>query len=181
MVGKYSLSENQFGLRKGKSTVGAIQAVVNTATKSTRGTDKRKGFCAFVSIDIRNTCMTISCVWTYLRYFADDALVIYAAEDVGILELRTNESLWWAKSWLDSRGLQMAPKKTEALLVMDRRSFEHPKIVLGEHKVVWKKSNKHLGERIDWRLMLLRSGQVPLTTMLFRKSCLRHREVSRWK
>ena len=51
--------------------------------------------------------------------FADDALVVTATDDVRILELRINESLWRAEPWLDSRGLKIAPKKTEALLVMD--------------------------------------------------------------
>ena len=64
--------------------------------------------------------------------FADDALVVCAADDVKILELRINDSLWLAKRWLDSRCLKMAPEKTEALLVTDRRSFKYPKIVLGD-------------------------------------------------
>ena len=41
--------------------------------------------------------------------FVDDALVVCTADDVGILELRINESLSRAKRWLDSRGLKMAP------------------------------------------------------------------------
>ena len=67
--------------------------------------------------------------------FADDALVLCVADDVRILELRINESLRRAKRWLDSRGLKMASEKTEALLVTDRRSFQYPRIVLGEHEV----------------------------------------------
>ena len=39
----------------------------------------------------------------------------------------------------------MAPEKTEALLVTDRRSFQYPRIVLGEHEIEWKKSIKYLG------------------------------------
>ena len=65
-----------------------------------------------------------------------------AADDVRILELRTNESLCRAKRWLDSRGLKMAPEKTEALLVRNRRSFQYPRIVLGEHEVECKTSIK---------------------------------------
>ena len=72
--------------------------------------------------------------------FADDALVVCAANDVVFLELRTNESLWRAKRRLDSRGLKMAPEKTEAFLVTDRRSFQYPKIVLGEHEIEWKRA-----------------------------------------
>ena len=67
--------------------------------------------------------------------FADDTLVVCTADDVRILELRINESLWWAKRWLDSSGRKMAPEKTEALLVKNRRSFQYTRIVLGEDEV----------------------------------------------
>ena len=55
MFGENSLSENQFGFRKGKSTVPveAIQAVVDIATKARRRTGKLKEFYALISIDIR--------------------------------------------------------------------------------------------------------------------------------
>ena len=82
----------------------------------------------------------------------DDAFVVCAVKDVRILQLRINESLWRAKIWLDNRGLKMAPEKTEALLVMDRRSFQYPRIVLGEHEVEWKTSIKYLGVQLDGRL-----------------------------
>ena len=158
---------NQFGFSKGRSTVNAIQAVVNIATNARRGTGKRKGFCALISIDIRNAFNTerwkicieamvqkkvpdyplrmiddylsdrwviykgykwsliedMTCgvpqgswvrplVWNvmydgFLRLdlpagtsiigFADDTLVVCAAEDVRILELRVNERLWREK------------------------------------------------------------------------------------
>ena len=52
---------------------------------------------------------------------------------VGPLVWNVNESLWRAKRWLDSKGLKMAPEKTKALLVTDRRFFQYPRIVLGEH------------------------------------------------
>ena len=38
LVGENGLSENQFGFRKGRSTVDAIQAVVNIATNARKGT-----------------------------------------------------------------------------------------------------------------------------------------------
>ena len=46
------LSENQFGFRKGRSTVDAIQAVVDAVTNARKGTGKRKEFCASISSDI---------------------------------------------------------------------------------------------------------------------------------
>ena len=116
MVRENGLSKNQFGFRKGRSTVEAIQAVVDIATKARRGTGKRKGFCALISIDIRNAFNTARwniCneamvqktvseydflridlpVGTSIIGFADDALVVCAADDVEILELRINDSL----------------------------------------------------------------------------------------
>ena len=92
--------------------------------------------------------------------FADDALVVCAADDVGILELRINESLRRAKRWLDSRGLKMAPEKSEALLVTERRSFQYSKIVLGEHEIEWKKSIKYLGVQLDRRLSFCEHLQI---------------------
>ena len=169
MVGENGLSENQFSFRKGRSTVDAIQAVVDIATKARRGTGKHKGFCALISIDIRNAFNTarwnicleamvrkkvpdylfrmiddylsdrwviykgdrrsfkeeMVCgapqrwwvgplVWnvmyddfqrldlpagTSIIGFADDALVVCAADDVRILKLRINGSLWRTKRW----------------------------------------------------------------------------------
>ena len=58
LVGKNGLSENQFGFRKGRSTVDPIQTVVDIATKARRGNGKRKWFCALMSIDTRNAFNT---------------------------------------------------------------------------------------------------------------------------
>ena len=124
-------------------------------------------FKKFTKITCFSGCKTSCDVWNvmyndFLRMdlpagtsiigFADDALVVCAADNVGILELRINDSLWRAKRWLDSRGLKMAPEKTEALLVSDRRSFQYLRIVLGEHEIEWKKSIKYLGVKLDQRL-----------------------------
>ena len=46
----------------------------------------------------------------------------------------------------------MAPEKTEALLLTDRRSFTYPRIVLGEHEIKWKKSIEYLAVQLDRRL-----------------------------
>ena len=158
------LLEESLREASGRSTVDAIQALVNIATNARNGTGKRKGFCTLISIDIRNAFNTgrwnicieaimrknvpdyllrmidgylsvrwvmyegdkwsfkeeMTCgalqgsrvgpvVWNvmyddFLRMdlparksvisFADDALVVCAAADFRILELRINESLW---------------------------------------------------------------------------------------
>ena len=45
----------------------------------------------------------------------------------------------------------MAPEKTEALLVRDMRSFQYPRIVLGENEVESKTRIKYLGVQLDRR------------------------------
>ena len=84
--------------------------------------------------------------------FADDARVVCAADDVKIMKLSISDSVWLAKRWLNSRYLKMATEKTESLLITDRRSFQYPKIALGEHEIEWKKSIKYLGVQLDRRL-----------------------------
>ena len=54
----------------------------------------------------------------------------------------------------------MAPEKTEALLVTDRRSFQNPRIVLGEHEIEWKKSIKYLDAQLDRRLSFVEYLQI---------------------
>ena len=103
MFGKNSLSENKFGFIKNRSTVDAIQAVVDIPTLARIGAGKRRGFFSLISIDIRNAFNTAR--WNIC------------------IEAKT-----------------------------DRRSFQYPKIVLGEHEVVWKKIIKYLGVQLDRRL-----------------------------
>ena len=74
------------------------------------------------------------------------------AEKGSRLPVANDRWLWRAKRWLDSRCLKMAPEKTEALLVTDRKSFKYPRIALGEHEIKWKKSIKYLGVQLYRRL-----------------------------
>ena len=78
MVRENNLSKNQFGFRKGRSTVDAIQAVVDIATKARRGTGNHKGFCALISIDIRNAFNTVRwniCIEAMVRKKVPDYLL----------------------------------------------------------------------------------------------------------
>ena len=75
--------------------------------------------------------MKISCAWNYLLEQSDDALFVCAAEDVRILELRINESLWRLKRWIHSRGLTMA--RQEIFLIPEDRS----------RRTLGRKENKH--------------------------------------
>ena len=78
LVGENGLSDNQFGFRKGRSTVDAIQAVANIATNARKGTGKRKGIYALISIDIRNAFNTARrniCIEAMVRKKVPDYLL----------------------------------------------------------------------------------------------------------
>ena len=78
MIRENGLSENQFGFRKGMSIVDILQEVVDITTKARRGTGKRKGFCALISIDIRNAFNTARwniCIEAMVRKKAPDYLL----------------------------------------------------------------------------------------------------------
>ena len=78
MVGENSLSVNQLCFRKSRSTVDAIQAVVDIATEARRGSDKRKEFCALNSMDIHNafnTARWMKCIEAMMPKKVPDYLV----------------------------------------------------------------------------------------------------------
>ena len=100
MEGENNLSENQFGFKKGGSTVDAIQAVVDIATNPRRGTGKRKGFCALVIIDIRVQYREMEKLHSRLPV-ADDGQLFY--QQVGDLRGRKMVSQTRDKMWCPSR------------------------------------------------------------------------------
>ena len=84
--------------------------------------------------------------------FADDSLLLCWSDDERILEMNVNTSLFLMKRWMDSKGLQLAIQKTEAILVTDRRVFRVPEIVLGTERIEWKKHLRYLGVELDTKL-----------------------------
>lgn len=84
--------------------------------------------------------------------FADDAIIVAIADNIYALKLRIDESLWRVKRWLDSRGLDMAVQKTEAVLVTRRKKFEWPRLEIDGQEVAWMKSMTYLGVVIDRQL-----------------------------
>ena len=93
----------------------------------------------------------------------DDALIVCATQDVETLELSINESMWQKKRWLNNTGLEMTLKKTDSLLVMSRRSFRYPKIVLGGREGAWSRRIKDLGIQLHQRLSFGENLQFAMT------------------
>lgn len=59
-----NLSEKQYGFRKGRSTIQAIQHVHNLAMAEKSKTLKTRGLCVLITLDVRNAFNTVS--WDYI-------------------------------------------------------------------------------------------------------------------
>ena len=61
---------------------------------------------------------------------------------------------------MGDRCLKMAPVKTEALLFTDRRFYQYPMIVHGDHVIEWKKSIRYLYVQLDRTLSFREHLQI---------------------
>ena len=56
--------------------------------------------------------------------FADDPLVVYVTEDVGMLELRINKCLWQAKRWMDKRSTEYDPGEDQGFTSHEHKMLQ---------------------------------------------------------
>jgi len=88
----------------------------------------------------------------HLVGFADDLAVIGVARTGELLEVAVNSVLQDIDTWMRSRGLELAHRKTEAVMLTRRRAFVPPRLVVGGHEVELAKDIRYLGVRLDKRM-----------------------------
>ena len=121
MVGEDGISENQFGFRKGRSTVDAIQAVVDIATKARRGSGRRKGFCALICIDIPNAFNTARlniCIKAMVRKKVPDYLLRIIDDYLSDRWVKCEDDKWSLKEEMTCGTPQGSPVGPLVLNVM---------------------------------------------------------------
>lgn len=84
--------------------------------------------------------------------YADDLAVLVEAEDAPELVFRVNESLDRIKEWMEHKNLEIAPQKTEAILLKGSRKRESISFEVAGQKVRPQKYVKYLGITLDERL-----------------------------
>ena len=213
MEAKGCLAEDQFGFRRGRSTISALQRVYDTAQAEMRKTLKTRKLCMAIFLDVRNAFNTMRwdvirrvmeergispylrrIIGAYLsersltagesplRYertagvpqgsilgptlwnlayngvlevalpegvrplaYADDLALLVTAKKEDDLERQANEALSAVARWMMTNGLELAPEKTEAILLSGRKKCRELNIVLNEHRVELSKKAKYLG------------------------------------
>lgn len=209
---KGGLSLQQYGFTKGRSTVGAIERVLETAADARRGNK----LCALVLVDIKNAFNTASwprimyrlvqkkiqphvvnlmgsylkhrsvqvtsrkciqvtgavpqgsvlgpCLWNILYddvlrlnipqdsllvAYADDLAAVVVGKDEKELMDNGNDILRKILQWIDLNELEIAPEKSEAVLLVGMRRPKNVSFKLGSTTIEPQKVVKYLGVLID--------------------------------
>lgn len=88
----------------------------------------------------------------HLVGFADDVAVVVTAKTEELLMSNANMALGKIAEWMTSRHLQLAPSKTEAVILTKRRKMEKIEFTLLESKIEPLKAIKYLGVWLDTTL-----------------------------
>ncbi|KAI5703571.1 hypothetical protein M8J75_013476 [Diaphorina citri] len=84
--------------------------------------------------------------------YADDLAVVVIAKTAPEIEERTNETLNRINSWMVNHGLELAPEKSEAVLLIGRKSCGPVHIHLNGAEIPLSDNVKYLGVILDRRL-----------------------------
>ncbi|XP_028982466.1 uncharacterized protein LOC114841596 [Diachasma alloeum] len=122
------LAGNQYGFRKGRSTLEAINLVVDTASEAIAGKrwlNGKKKYCLVATLDIKNAFNSAG--WDY------DVAVVIVGKYLEEINFTFDKAFEIIRRWMDSAGLNLAEHKTEAVLITSRKIIETITLQQAEH------------------------------------------------
>jgi hypothetical protein len=221
---KNGLADTQYGFRKGRSTLSALDRVISIAEAERTKTLKTRKLCLAVFLDVRNAFNSMSwnvivetmvrkgispylirilgsylerreiqyglgneegqgaaptfrvtagvpqgsvlgpVLWnmayngvlelkmpegTSMVAYADDLALIVTAKKEAELERTAEDALEAVAAWMEEHRLELAPEKTEAIMLIGRRKCRPIRIRLQGHIVATKRQVKYLGVVLD--------------------------------
>lgn len=84
--------------------------------------------------------------------FADDLAVVVTAHNADLLEEVANPALAVVNRWMEANGLEIAPAKSEAVILTRKWAYRDPVFTINGLPIPVKKSIKYLGVQFDSRL-----------------------------
>lgn len=84
--------------------------------------------------------------------FADDVTVVIIGHNIELLETITNDTFDKMNDGMSRNGLQVAPHKSEAVILTRKWAYKVPKLLYGGQHITVKKAIKYLGVQLDMRL-----------------------------
>ncbi|KAL4082654.1 hypothetical protein QTP88_029715 [Uroleucon formosanum] len=87
-----------------------------------------------------------------LLAFADDVAIVAVGHNADILEQDINATLLEVSSWLSDNGLQLAPEKTECIVLTKKHSYRPPDIAVDGCAIPIKQAMRYLGVYLDTRM-----------------------------
>ena len=86
---------------------------------------------------------------TTLVGYADDLALVTVARSGSELTNKINTALVAVTAWLKGKGLQLAPEKTEVVLLSGRRKLTEIEVTVGNNKIRSSRCVKYLGVTLD--------------------------------
>ena len=218
LEGNDRLSHNQYGFRKKRSTISAVQVVLDAAEEELRKTKYTRQLCLLVLLDVKNAFNSLSWgvvnkaleekqVSPYLRNiigdylsnraviengtryemtagvpqgsvlgptlwnvaydsvlnltlpeevrsvaYADDLAILIKTTTMEQLETKTNIALERVADWMKNNKLELAPQKSEGLLLVGKKRCRDPEIYLNNQRINIVNKARYLGVILDKRL-----------------------------
>lgn len=81
----------------------------------------------------------------HLQAYTDDLAVVATSHTGPMLEAILNPTLRDVSEWMRKNGLEVAPQKSESILITKKVQDVNPNIILNGHTIVVKKTVKYLG------------------------------------
>lgn len=85
--------------------------------------------------------------------FADDVCVLGISRSGESATTLMNPVLGAVANWMNTNGLQLAPAKTEAIVLTRKHLFNDPELTVEGHAVPVKRTMRYLGVELDTRLL----------------------------
>lgn len=77
--------------------------------------------------------------------YADDLALLVAAKDIQEIEEKTNWALEDISGWMREHGLELAPEKSEAIMLLTTTRDQRPKLLVDGQPIEFKEAVKYLG------------------------------------